>query len=128
MVRRGGPRNMKYKGPPMAAIFFMTSFNRDRGGPWPPWPPPWIRSCNFALLLTYIRPCVISDMVNKYERNYLTADSSIFSFPVACYPSCRNGGTCIGPNQCVCPEGWFGPTCSEGRYKSISFMMIRFQE
>ena len=44
MVRGGGPRNMKYKGPPMAAIFFMTSFNRDRGGPWPPWPPPWIRS------------------------------------------------------------------------------------
>ena len=42
MVRRGGggARNMKYKGPPMAAIFFMTSFNRDRGGPWPPWPPP----------------------------------------------------------------------------------------
>ena len=23
---------MKYKGPPVAAIFFMTSFNRDRGG------------------------------------------------------------------------------------------------
>ena len=45
MVRGGGPRNMKYKGPPMAAIFFMTSFNRDRGGPWPPWLPPWIRSC-----------------------------------------------------------------------------------
>ena len=30
--QRGGARNMKYKGPPMAAIFFMTSFNRDRGG------------------------------------------------------------------------------------------------
>ena len=28
----GGPRNMKYKGPSVAAIFFMTSFNRDRGG------------------------------------------------------------------------------------------------
>ena len=30
MVR--GARNMKYKAPRMAAIFFMTSFNRDRGG------------------------------------------------------------------------------------------------
>ena len=41
MVRGGGgPRNMKYKGPPMAAIFFMTSFNRDRGGGHgPPGPP-----------------------------------------------------------------------------------------
>ena len=33
MVRGGGGgRNMKYKAPRMAAIFFMTSFNRDRGG------------------------------------------------------------------------------------------------
>ena len=32
MVRGGGARKMKYKGPPMAAIFFMTSFNRDGGG------------------------------------------------------------------------------------------------
>ena len=33
MVRGGGgARNMKYMGPPVAAIFFMTSFNRDRGG------------------------------------------------------------------------------------------------
>ena len=34
----GGARNMKYKARRMAAIFFMTSFNRDIGrhGPWPP--------------------------------------------------------------------------------------------
>ena len=31
---------MKYKGPPMAAIFFMTSFNRDRGGHGTLGPPP----------------------------------------------------------------------------------------
>ena len=36
----GGPRNIKYKGPPMAAIFFMTSFNRDRGGAMAPLAPP----------------------------------------------------------------------------------------
>ena len=35
----GGPRNMKYKGPLVVAIFFMTSFNRDRGGHGPPGPP-----------------------------------------------------------------------------------------
>ena len=31
---------MKYKGPPVAAIFFMTSFNRDRGGAMAPLAPP----------------------------------------------------------------------------------------
>ena len=41
MVRGGGAINMKYKGPPMVAIFFMSSFNRDSGGgAWPPCPPP----------------------------------------------------------------------------------------
>ena len=35
-----GPRNMKYKGPPMAATFIMTSFNRDRGGHGPLGSPP----------------------------------------------------------------------------------------
>ena len=35
----GGSRNMKYKAPQVAAIFFMASFNMDRGGPWPPCPP-----------------------------------------------------------------------------------------
>ena len=35
-----GTRNMKYKAPRMMAIFFMTSFNRDRGGHGPLAPPP----------------------------------------------------------------------------------------
>ena len=36
----GGGKNMKYKAPRMAAIFFMTSFNRDRGGHGPLGSPP----------------------------------------------------------------------------------------
>ena len=37
----GGARNTKYKAPQVVAIFFMTSFNRDRGrGAWHPCPPP----------------------------------------------------------------------------------------
>ena len=37
---RGGPRNIKYKPPRIAAIFFLTYFYRPGGGAWPPWPPP----------------------------------------------------------------------------------------
>ena len=36
----GGPRNMKSMWPPLAAIFFMTSFYRTRGGHGPLAPPP----------------------------------------------------------------------------------------
>ena len=39
-----GPGNMKYKAPPMPAIFFMTSFNRDGGG-MVLMASPWICSC-----------------------------------------------------------------------------------
>ena len=35
----GAARNMKYEGLPMAAIFFMTSFHRDRGAMAPLAPP-----------------------------------------------------------------------------------------
>ena len=35
----GAPGNMKYKAPEMVAIFFMTNFNRDRGGDMAPLAP-----------------------------------------------------------------------------------------
>ena len=40
MVRGGGggARNIRYKGPAVAAIFVMTSFNMERGEGWP-WTP-----------------------------------------------------------------------------------------
>ncbi|KAK3603163.1 hypothetical protein CHS0354_042996 [Potamilus streckersoni] len=28
-----------------------------------------------------------------------------------CYPTCKNGGTCTGPNSCSCPDLYTGPTC-----------------
>ena len=39
LVLGGGPRNMNSMRPPLAAIFFMTNFYRNRGGPCPPRPP-----------------------------------------------------------------------------------------
>ena len=49
----GGARNMKYKGPLMAAIFFMTSFYRD-GGAWPPWLPPGSAAAAFGSLRSMV--------------------------------------------------------------------------
>ncbi|CAL4091505.1 unnamed protein product, partial [Meganyctiphanes norvegica] len=28
-----------------------------------------------------------------------------------CDPVCLNNGTCVGPNQCMCPTGWQGQQC-----------------
>ncbi|KAL3832342.1 hypothetical protein ACJMK2_023994 [Sinanodonta woodiana] len=28
-----------------------------------------------------------------------------------CYPTCKNGGTCINPNVCACRDAFTGPTC-----------------
>lgn len=28
-----------------------------------------------------------------------------------CKDGCRNGGTCIAPNMCACPQGFTGPSC-----------------
>ena len=49
-----GPRNMKSMRLPLAAIFFMTNFYRDRGGMAPF--PPWIRYC----LNSSLRSLIIS--------------------------------------------------------------------
>ena len=75
----GGPRNMKYKGPSVAAIFFMTSFNRDRGGHGPPGPP-WIRSCSLDVLGFFpiekhridLESCIRKMLVNKYRSNFFS--------------------------------------------------------
>ena len=43
---------MKYKASPVAAIFFMTSFNRNRGGGGGVGTLPWSRSCDRLICFT----------------------------------------------------------------------------
>lgn len=41
--------------------------------------------------------------------------SSLHVFPhtsAQCSPSCQNGGTCIPPDRCSCPDGWTGRDCA----------------
>ena len=69
---------MKYKGPPVAAIFFMTSFNRDRGGgPWPPWPPPPGSAAERAFLLDFACNFEIRNNKFKLNRSKLAQDFTI---------------------------------------------------
>ena len=35
-----------------------------------------------------------------------------------CSPNCVNGGSCVAPNNCTCPPGWTGATCSQGAWGS----------
>ena len=40
----------------------------------------------------------------------------LFSLTAVCNPPCRNGGTCVYPDECVCPKGWRGYLCDERKY------------
>lgn len=35
--------------------------------------------------------------------------------PALCRPVCLNGGTCIKPNICACPSGFYGSQCQIGK-------------
>ena len=39
-------------------------------------------------------------------------DSSFFL--AQCRPPCANGGHCVIPGYCACPNNWTGPRCEEG--------------
>lgn len=34
-----------------------------------------------------------------------------------CPQGCRNGGVCVAPGICSCPEGWLGGACHAGEFK-----------
>ena len=36
---------------------------------------------------------------------------NLFIHAAVCIPSCANGGTCTGPNDCQCASGWSGIDC-----------------
>ena len=59
----GGARNMKYKPPHWAAIFFWPIFTRQGGGPWPPCPHPG-SSTTAVLIFHYLQQ--IFDTVTLY--------------------------------------------------------------
>ena len=35
-------------------------------------------------------------------------------FTAMCTQACQNGGTCSGPDSCICASGWTGRLCEEG--------------
>lgn len=39
-----------------------------------------------------------------------------------CPQGCRNGGICVAPGICSCPEGWLGGACHTGELKPNSHM------
>lgn len=45
-----------------------------------------------------------------FPRRYANALLS----PALCSPVCLNGGSCLRPNTCVCPRGFYGAQCHHG--------------
>lgn len=47
---------------------------------------------------------------SPFPRRYANALLS----PALCSPMCLNGGSCLRPNTCVCPRGFYGAQCHHG--------------
>ncbi|XP_005389488.1 PREDICTED: epidermal growth factor-like protein 8 isoform X2 [Chinchilla lanigera] len=45
-----------------------------------------------------------------------------------CTKPCRNGGVCVGPDQCECAPGWGGKHCHVGRPTSASILSVAVRE
>ncbi|CAH1404838.1 unnamed protein product [Nezara viridula] len=39
----------------------------------------------------------------------------------SCIPQCQNGGSCISPNTCTCPETYYGPYCQYEKKPCFDF-------
>ena len=45
---------------------------------------------------------------------------SLFPFTAICKKSCRNGGKCVAPDVCTCPQGYKPPICRRKLYVYLS--------
>ncbi|KAK7086805.1 hypothetical protein SK128_004095, partial [Halocaridina rubra] len=64
-------------------------------------------------------------LINKNQTMKAKCENGIWQFPQGfqnsyrvtcvpyCDPPCFNGGRCVGPNTCTCPEGFFGQSCTK---------------
>lgn len=67
------------------------------------------------------------DHLQRWDQNHLASDLT-FHAPDLCVPSlwplalcdgrCLNGGSCVSPNICVCPQGFSGQNCETGKNRS----------
>lgn len=73
--------------------------------------PPAAQVRPFSLTLFYEKPLNHSNWMNDLA-DYVILFSTV---PADCKPVCLNGGTCVKPNICVCPIGFYGSQCQIGK-------------
>ena len=39
----------------------------------------------------------------------------LVAMAAVCPQGCRNGGSCVAPGICSCPDGWVGGACHTGK-------------
>lgn len=49
----------------------------------------------------------------------LNMSSGLFPNAAICPQGCRNGGVCVAPGICSCPEGWLGGACHTGEFQLV---------
>ena len=69
----------------------------------------FLKRCS-GWLFSFEASCLLPLSRDRFSFNL---SSSLVLLPSdVCSTSCRNGGTCVGPNTCSCPAGHTGKDCS----------------
>jgi len=77
-------------------------------------PPAAAYTCSFETAVftpTRVPQCVYGEGVEVFRRT-VEGNSLRENYAEAtCYPTCKNGGSCIFRDMCQCPKGFAGPQC-----------------
>ena len=73
---------------------------------------------NQRILVTADIPCCVNGevlTVTDFSGNKANCSVTKTSGVPQCTTDCRNGGLCVGTNQCICRGGYYGALCENGK-------------
>lgn len=97
----------------VASVFLLTSVSVSRAG-----------MDQYVTQVSGFSLC--SEMFVFYFKCTSLLCACVFLLSADCKPVCLNGGTCIKPNVCACPSGFYGSQCQIGTSQNCIYYLQFF--